>query len=579
MSLLLFSPWPEVTVPTWLAVFVAVLLVSRRFLTGAASQLPLPPGPWGLPLVGFLPFLGKEFHRTLQALAVTYGPIYQIFLGSKRVVVISDPKLVRQAFSQAAFSGRPDTELTKLLQGYGEDPLDDGRASTTLRDTVPCTLGRRLGGWRRRATGGRSGGVAGRPSRADVDQTVLPRIINSAGALWREQRAFLHRVFRDFVPRHGRPGSVALEQKMQVHIGEFLSSLGPFEGSSLHVRRSLARAVSNILGSFLMSVTYSSRDSKFEQLLALFEEGFRLLTLAVPVNFIPALRYVPGSNWAYRRIKRNRHQTADYFRRIADAHRSSYVEGTVRDIVDAYLVQLRRDKARGIQREDTYFSEEQLVQVLMDIFSAGLETVTSTLEWAILLLVRHPHVQRRLQEELDTHLASEGERPASMADLPSLPYAQATILEVLRRANVIALGNAHATTCDVELAGYRIPADTHVISNLWAIHMDPDLWEDPEEFRPERFLVNGRVQKPDYFMPFSVGRRMCLGNHLTQSEVFLFLSNMLQRYTLELPEGEQPPSMDGHVAVSHTPRPFRVKITPRNRNATETITTSITGLG
>lgn len=175
MSLLLFSPWPEVTVPTWLAVFVAVLLVSRRFLTGAASQLPLPPGPWGLPLVGFLPFLGKEFHRTLQALAVTYGPIYQIFLGSKRVVVISDPKLVRQAFSQAAFSGRPDTELTKLLQGYGEDPLDDGRASTTLRDTVPCTLGRRLGGWRRRATGGRSGGVAGRPSRADVDQTVLPR--------------------------------------------------------------------------------------------------------------------------------------------------------------------------------------------------------------------------------------------------------------------------------------------------------------------------------------------------------------------------------------------------------------------
>ncbi|XP_075746366.1 cytochrome P450 18a1-like [Rhipicephalus microplus] len=519
MSLLLFSPWLEVTVPTWLAVFVAVLLVSRRFLTAAVSQLPLPPGPWGLPLVGFLPFLGKEFHRTLQDLAVTYGPIYQIFLGSKRVVVISDPKLVRQAFSQAAFSGRPDTELTKLLQGYG--------------------------------------------------------IINSAGALWREQRAFLHRVFRDFVPRHGRPGSVALEQKMQVHISEFLSSLGPFEGSSLHVRRSLARAVSNILGSFLMSVTYSSRDSKFEQLLALFEEGFRLLTLAVPVNFIPALRYVPGSNWAYRRIKRNRHQTADYFRRIADAHRSSYVDGTVRDIVDAYLAQLRRDKARGIQREDTYFSEEQLVQVLMDIFSAGLETVTSTLEWSILLLVRHPHVQRRLQEELDTHLASQGDRPASMADLPALPYAQATILEVLRRANVIALGNAHATTCDVELAGFRIPADTHVISNLWAIHMDPDLWKDPEEFRPERFLVNGRVHKPDYFMPFSVGRRMCLGNHLTQTEVFLFLSNLLQRYTLELPEGEQPPSMDGHVAVSHTPRPFRVKITPRKTTATDTTATSV----
>lgn len=119
--LLLLPPWPETTLPTWLAVFVAVLLLSRRLFFGGRLP-PLPPGPWGLPLVGFLPFLGKEFHRTLQGLAATYGPVYQIFLGSKRVVVISDPKLVRRAFSQAAFSGRPDTELTKLLQGYGEDP-------------------------------------------------------------------------------------------------------------------------------------------------------------------------------------------------------------------------------------------------------------------------------------------------------------------------------------------------------------------------------------------------------------------------------------------------------------------------
>ncbi|KAH8038349.1 hypothetical protein HPB51_001132 [Rhipicephalus microplus] len=376
-------------------------------------------------------------------------------------------------------------------------------------------------------------------------------IINSAGALWREQRAFLHRVFRDFVPRHGRPGSVALEQKMQVHISEFLSSLGPFEGSSLHVRRSLARAVSNILGSFLMSVTYSSRDSKFEQLLALFEEGFRLLTLAVPVNFIPALRYVPGSNWAYRRIKRNRHQTADYFRRIADAHRSSYCRW-------------HRSRHRGrIPRPATQGQGQRHPEGGHLLLRAGLETVTSTLEWSILLLVRHPHVQRRLQEELDTHLASQGDRPASMADLPALPYAQATILEVLRRANVIALGNAHATTW---LSSERI-IGTMSKNNDAIFYMC--------DWTRRRFLVNGRVHKPDYFMPFSVGRRMCLGNHLTQTEVFLFLSNLLQRYTLELPEGEQPPSMDGHVAVSHTPRPFRVKITPRKTTATDTTATSV----
>ncbi|XP_064460513.1 cytochrome P450 18a1-like [Ornithodoros turicata] len=491
-------PTPATTV---LAVFFCVLVTTRHWLTSRGKQ-PFPPGPTGVPLLGFLPFLGKDFHRTLQRLAKSYGPVYQIFLGSKRVVVLSDPSLVRKAFSQAVFSGRPDTELTKLLQGYG--------------------------------------------------------IMNSDGALWREQRAFLHRVFREFLPRPGRAGSIKLEDKMQVHIDEFLDNLGPYEGPSSVIRRSIARAVSNILGSFLMSVTYSSRDSKFEQLLSLFEEGFRLLTLAVPVNFIPALRYVPFTNRAYKKVKNNRMQTADYFRNVADAHRDSYIDGKVRDVVDAYLVQLKDKESRD--GKTTYFSEEQLIQVLMDIFSAGLETVTSTLEWAVLFLVRHPEVQEKIREEL-RGVVDPG-RNISTNDMAHLPYTEATILEVLRRANVIALGSAHSTLSDVELAGYHIPSDTHVISNLWAIHMDPNLWDDPEAFKPERFLQDGRVHKPDYFMPFSVGRRMCLGDALTKSEMFLFLTNLVRSYSLDLPEGEELPSMDGHVAISHTAVPYKVRITP-----------------
>lgn len=123
-------PWFDAPNSWAMAAFLAAFLLVRRWTTsgskgrhcsseGVRSSSRCPPGPRGLPLVGFLPFLGKDFHRTLQTLAAVYGPVYQIFLGSKRVVVISDHKLVRRAFSQAAFSGRPDTELTKLLQGYG----------------------------------------------------------------------------------------------------------------------------------------------------------------------------------------------------------------------------------------------------------------------------------------------------------------------------------------------------------------------------------------------------------------------------------------------------------------------------
>ena len=99
-------------------IFIIVFLIVRLFIT-RSPLLPLPPGPFGIPLLGFLPFLGQDFHFTLTQLSQRFGPIYQIFLGSKRIVVISDTQIIRQAFRLQVFSGRPDTELTKILQGYG----------------------------------------------------------------------------------------------------------------------------------------------------------------------------------------------------------------------------------------------------------------------------------------------------------------------------------------------------------------------------------------------------------------------------------------------------------------------------
>lgn len=99
-------------------VSLIVFLVAKLYLT-KSRLLPLPPGPFGVPFLGFLPFIGKDFHLTLTNLSHKYGPIYQIFLGSKRVVVINDAKIIKQAFRLPVFSGRPDTELTRILQGYG----------------------------------------------------------------------------------------------------------------------------------------------------------------------------------------------------------------------------------------------------------------------------------------------------------------------------------------------------------------------------------------------------------------------------------------------------------------------------
>lgn len=139
-----------------LVILICVLLVKLRL-----SHLKLlPPGPMGFPFLGYLPFVGQEIHLTLTSLSNRYGPIYQIFLGNIRVVVLNDASLVRQAFKQPVFSGRPDTQLTRILQGYG--------------------------------------------------------IVNSDGALWKEQRAFLHTALRKLGAKSLMNGSNGLEAKIQV---------------------------------------------------------------------------------------------------------------------------------------------------------------------------------------------------------------------------------------------------------------------------------------------------------------------------------------------------------------------------
>ncbi len=113
---------------------------------------------------------------------------------------------------------------------------------------------------------------------------------------------------------------------------------------------------------------------------------------------------------------------------------------------------------------------------------------------------------------------------------------------------------------EVVLEGFTIPKNAQVIPLIHAVHMDPELWDEPEKFNPSRFLNSeGVVTKPEYFMPFGVGRRMCLGDVLARMELFLFFSSLLHVFNLELPTGETLPSMQGQTTgVSTTPDQCKV---------------------
>ena len=130
------------------------------------------------------------------------------------------------------------------------------------------------------------------------------------------------------------------------------------------------------------------------------------------------------------------------------------------------------------------------------------------------------------------------------------------------------------------LHGYTIPAGSQVVPLLHAVHMDPELWDEPEEFRPSRFLsAEGKVQKPEYFMPFGVGRRMCLGDVLARMELFLFFSSLMHTFELRSPQGSSLPSLRGNAGVTVTPDPFDVCLVPRNLDLIEDTSNDAIGSG
>ena len=119
----------------------------------------------------------------------------------------------------------------------------------------------------------------------------------------------------------------------------------------------------------------------------------------------------------------------------------------------------------------------------------------------------------------------------------------------------------------VEFEGHIIPKNTHVIPLLHGVHMDPEVWEQPDTFKPERFLTeDGRLHKPAHFMPFGAGQRMCLGDKIAEMELQLFFSSLLHVFDIENP-GAGLPSLRGLAGVTVSPQDFEVNFIPRNISA------------
>ncbi|XP_077271483.1 cytochrome P450 18a1 [Temnothorax americanus] len=484
-----------------LSVFAGVFLPVFLLVKWVIYIKNLPPGPWGMPIWGYLPFMKSPTHLHFHELAKKYGKIFSVTIGSGLTVVISDYRIIRDAFKREEFSGRPRTDFMSILDGYG--------------------------------------------------------IINTEGALWEDQRRFLHKNLRSFGMSNMSREKTKMNEKIMHEVEIFLNRVESKRGAPTDISSYLALSISNVICKLTMSVRFHLNDPRFERFMKLIDEGFKLFACLASVNYIPLFRHLPWFHDIRNRISQNRAEMAEFHQNIIDDHKDKFKKDSINDITDAYIHEIRQAENEGRELFQGKDKDRQMQQILGDLFSAGMETVKTTLKWAELFMVLNPEMAGAVQDELDRVVTRS--RLPTLEDLPNLPITEATILEVLRRSNLVPLGTPHATTRDVELDGYKIPAGTTVIPLLYSVHMDTELWDDPEAFRPNRFLAeDGKVRKPNYFIPFGVGKRMCMGEVLARMELFLFFSCMMHNFNLTLPKSAPLPSLRGNVGITISPEPFEV---------------------
>uniref|UniRef100_A0A667WPG8 Cytochrome P450 2F2-like n=1 Tax=Myripristis murdjan TaxID=586833 RepID=A0A667WPG8_9TELE len=242
---------------------------------------------------------------------------------------------------------------------------------------------------------------------------------------------------------------------------------------------------------------------------------------------------------------------------LINEHRKTRVPGEPQDFIDCYLDEL--DKKGDF---DPSFSEEEMIVCILDLHFAGTDTTSNTLLAALLYLMNHPHIQECCQQEIDQVL--DGKDQASFEDRHNMPYMQAVIHETQRMANTVPLSGPHCTTKDTELLGYSIPKGTLVIPNLTSVLSEEGQWKFPHEFNPENFLNDqGEFVKPEAFLPFSAGPRMCLGEGMARMELFLVLVTLLRKFKLIWPEDAGQPDYIPTFGITQTPKPFHMKVQHR----------------
>ncbi|XP_072039124.1 cytochrome P450 2J4-like [Amphiura filiformis] len=494
-------------------IFVIVLLLALSFYILKQQKQNLPPGPRSLPLIGSLPSLAFSLYRTgcepetlFGIMAKQYGDdVISFSVGKKVIVILNGCKVIKEAYQNPHMNDRPTSPVLEEL---------------------------------------------------DLDQGV----VFASGKSWKYQRALTMSAFRNFgVGRSKFEGNITEEAKTLIH------AMRQYNEKPFHPFILIGNCVANVICSVIFGQRYEHSDPDFKHLLHITSENANKIGSGAFVLFVRILRYI--FHGLYKAILTNFLSFKTFVNGIVAEHRHKFHKNNINDLMDVFLNEIEKSTENtladdsGCTPPDTnnradFIHEKSLMATAVGLFLAGTETSATVLRWALLYMMTYPEIQAKVQQELD--LVVGRSRMPKWADRLILPYTEAVLLAIQRIRRVVPLGVPHVAAKDTKIGDYDVPKGSIIVSNLWAVHNDPNIWTEPDQFRPERFLdEDGKLRHREEFIPFSAGHRVCLGENLAKMEIFIFFTYIFHTFTIKNPYNK-PYSLKGVSGVTFSPTDFEI---------------------
>ncbi|XP_078171917.1 desmethyl-deoxy-podophyllotoxin synthase-like [Carex rostrata] len=491
--------------------FSFLLLILLLFKSKTYHSKPsqrFPPGPWPLPIIGNIHnLIGSLPHHRMRELSRQFGPLMLLHLGETRTIVVSSRDAAREIMKthDINFASRPIGATMDIL-----------------------------------TFGGKGIGFA------------------PYGEYWRQVRKIC--TLELLSNRRVQSYKSIREEEVSNLIKSLSSSSSHCQPVNLSKR--LASLINDIVARAIFGSKCKNQDMFLQELnnVVKLASGFNLNDL------FPSSLLVRLVSTAAKKAERCHQARSGFLDEVIEQHRDGKVaigEGEVEDLLGV-LLRLHDDDT-----PTNPLDMETVKAVILDLFGAGTETSSATIEWAMSELLRKPTTMKKAQSEVRGLL--KGSTHVSESDLDKLNYLHLVIKETLRLHTPLPflLPRQCRTAC--RIFDYDIAEGTTVLINVWAIGRDPKYWEDPEDFKPERFMNSSTDFKGNdfEFLPFGSGRRMCAGVSLGLANIELPLASLLYHFDWKLPDGLKPEEIDMSESLGITARkktPLMLYAVPHETN-------------